>query len=77
MSLAKVIDHPDLRRNIDSKGILNVNQDAFNKYRDERARQLKLNEIISEQASIKNDIHELKDNMNDIKNLLRVLVEKN
>ena len=65
----KVKDHPNLVRDTISNAILNVDNDALNKYKQERDRLLKLNRVVEEHEQIKNDI-------SDIKNMLIKLMEK-
>ena len=64
----KVKDHPNLVRDTISNAILNVDNDALNKYKQERDRLLKLNRVVEEHEQIKNDI-------SDIKSMLIKLME--
>ena len=65
----KVKDHPNLVRDSQSNAILNVDNIALNKYKQERDRLLKLNRVVEEHEQIKNDI-------SDIKSMLIELMEK-
>jgi len=65
----KVKDHTNLVRDKNSNAILNVDNDALNKYKQERDRLLKLNRVVEEHEQIKNDI-------SDIKSMLIELMEK-
>lgn len=56
----KVKDHPDLVRDENNKAILNVDNRALNKYKEERAKILKMKQIEKENLSLKNDVEELK-----------------
>lgn len=58
--LYKVNDYPDLLRCGDSKAIINNDTSSLNKYREERAKQQKLNKIIEENDMMKSDIAEIK-----------------
>ena len=58
--LYKVNDYPDLLRCGDSKAIINNDTSSLNKYREERAKQQKLNKIIEENDTMKSDIAEIK-----------------
>ena len=57
---AKVIDHPDLKRDIHSKAILNADSTGLNKYKEERDKQLKINKVLSETEALKSDMDEIK-----------------
>jgi hypothetical protein len=65
----KVKDHPNLIRDVKSNAILNVDNDALNKYREEREQILKLRTVVKEHDQLKNDI-------NDIKQMLLKLMEQ-
>jgi len=56
----KVTDEPNLVRDTNSKAILNVSNDALNKYKQEREKNLQLQRVISEHEEIKKDISEIK-----------------
>jgi hypothetical protein len=58
--LYKVNDYPDLLRRGDSKAIINNDTSSLNKYKEERAKQQKLNKIIEENDMMKSDIAEIK-----------------
>lgn len=66
----KVKDHPNLVRDSKSNAILNVDNAALNKYKEERERLLKINSMVDEHEQMKNDI-------SDIKSMLIKLMEKN
>ena len=59
--LAKVKDHPDLAKDLSSKGVVNVDNSGYNKYREQRARQEQLNKVLAEHEEIKRDVSEIKD----------------
>jgi hypothetical protein len=56
----KVTDEPNLVRDSKSNAILNVNNDALNKYKQERERFVQIQKVISEHEEIKKDISEIK-----------------
>ena len=56
----KVTDEPNLVRDTKSKAILNVNNDALNKYKQERERLVQMQKVILEHEEIKKDISEIK-----------------
>jgi hypothetical protein len=56
----KVTDEPNLVRDSKSNAILNVNNDALNKYKQERERFVQMQKVISEHEEIKKDISEIK-----------------
>lgn len=63
----KVVDHPDLVRQKDSKAILNVDVKELNKYKQERDEKMRLKRLLAESDQMKSDIEE-------IKSLLRQLI---
>jgi len=73
MSQVKVESHPELRRDEWSKGITNVDNDAFNNYmqgaltRQQRAKTLEENS---------KEINNLKEDMSEVKDMLRQLLSK-
>ena len=56
----KVTDEPNLVRDTNSNAILNVNKEAYNKYKQDRDKQLQIQKVISEHEEIKKDISEIK-----------------
>ena len=66
---AKILDHSDLVRDVNSKGVINIDNTSMNKYKQERLYRLKLNQIVSEYDKLKSDIEE-------IKSLIKKLLEK-
>ena len=56
----KVTDEPNLVRDTKSKAILNVNNDALNKYKQEREKLVQMQKVILEHEEIKKDISEIK-----------------
>jgi hypothetical protein len=65
----KVQDHKNLLRQKNSKGIVNCDADDLNKYRLEREQKIKLAKVVKEHDQMKNDINEIKD-------MLRTLLGK-
>jgi conjugal transfer/entry exclusion protein len=70
MSYLKVRDNFDLVRDERSSAILNVNQKELNKYKQARDDMFKLKKISDDHNKIKNDIQEIKD-------LLNILLRQN
>ena len=64
----KVRDHADLIKNSDSKAVLNTNVRSLDKYREEREKLIKLSRVVEETDKLKED-------MADIKSMLRQLLE--
>ena len=64
----KVRDHVDLIKNSDSKAVLNTNARSLDKYREEREKLMKLSRVVEETDKLKED-------MADIKSMLRQLLE--
>lgn len=60
MMYLKVTDEPNLVRDTKSNAILNVNNDALNKYKQERERFVQMQKVILEHEEIKKDISEIK-----------------
>jgi len=66
----KVKDHKNLLRQKGSKGIVNCDVDELNKYKLEREQKLKIVKVVEEHDKMKDDINEIKD-------MLRTLLGKN
>lgn len=64
----KVVNHDDLIRRGDSKAVVNRDASSLNKYRQERNRMLKLQQVVE-------DTDRLKEDVADIKSMLRQLLE--
>jgi len=56
----KVLDHNELLRDVNSKGIINIDNTAMNSYKQEREFKLKLKKIVNDYDRMKSDIEELK-----------------
>ena len=56
----KVTDEPNLVRDTKSNAILNVSNEALNKYKQEREKFLQMQQVINEHESLKQDIAEIK-----------------
>lgn len=69
MNYIKVKDHPGLVRDSQSKAILNTNDIALAKYREERDKQLRIQRAIE-------DVDGLKQDVDEIKAMLKKLLEK-
>ena len=65
----KVRDHDNLIKNSDSKAVLSVNTRGLDKYREERERLLKLSSVLDRTDRLEDDVTE-------IKNMLKQLLEK-
>jgi len=65
----KVKDRSDLVRDKESQAILNTDLDGLNKYKQERDNRLKFAKIANEYEQLKNDV-------NEIKQMLKVLLER-
>jgi hypothetical protein len=57
----KVQDHKNLLRQKNSKGIVNCDAEELNKYRLDRDYKMKIAKVVEEHDEIKNDINEIKD----------------
>jgi len=67
--MLKVRDFPNLQRDPKSKAIVNVNQTAYNEY-------LQRNIVKEKMSHMDNEINNIKETVNDIKNLLTKLADK-
>lgn len=65
----KVKDHPELVRDMKSNAILNTDKDALAKYREEREYKKKVAKVIE-------DMRNFRDELSEIKDLLRQIVKK-
>lgn len=69
MEFMKVKDHKDLIRDKNSKAILTNDVETLNKYKEERVLRLKL-------ASIAEDYDGLKNEVSEVKDMLKILLER-
>jgi len=65
----KVQDHKNLLRQKGSKGIVNCDLEELNKYKLEREYKMKVARVVQEHDEMKNDLNEIKD-------MLRTLLGK-
>jgi hypothetical protein len=70
----KVKDHPNLQRDPLSNGIVNTNQSDYDEY---VARRDAANKAKDTEVSMKEDLDNLKGEINEIKSLLKELVHGN
>ena len=63
MKLYKVEDHPDLVKDMDSKAVLNTNYAALHEYK-------KKKQLQEEVQSLKDDVQDMKQTLNQILSLL-------
>ncbi len=56
----RITGHEELRRDAESMGIVNVDRNALNKFREERELKRKLAQIAQEHDQLKNDVGEMK-----------------
>jgi len=73
MSEVKVEHHPELRRNEYSKGITNVDNDAYTNYMNGALARKNRNQTLEENTK---EINNLKEDMSEVKNMLRQLLSK-
>ena len=60
MEYLKVVDHPELVREKQSKAILNTDVEELNKYRRERDEKLRSLTMINEFEQVKSDVQDIK-----------------
>ena len=73
MSEVKVEHHPELRRNEYSKGITNVDNDAYTNYMNGALARKHRNHTLEENTK---EINNLKEDMSEVKDMLRQLLSK-
>ena len=66
MAYQKVIDHKELVRDTNSKAILNQDSSSLNKYREEREYKLKLANVVNEHQQLKDDVAEIKQLLREV-----------
>ena len=73
MSEVKVEHYPELRRDEWSKGITNVDNDAYTNYMNGALARKNRNQILEENTK---EINNLKQDMSEVKDMLRQLLSK-
>ena len=73
MSEIKVESHPELRRDVWSKGITNVDTDAYSNYMSGAAKRKQRNQTLEEHSK---EINNIKEDVSDIKDMLQQLLSK-
>ena len=73
MSEVKVEHHPELRRNEYSKGITNVDNDAYTNYMNGALARKNRNQTLEENTK---EINNLKQDVSEVKDMLRQLLSK-
>ena len=73
MSEVKVEHHPELRRDEWSKGITNVDNDAYTNYMNGALARKNRNQTLEENTK---EINNLKQDMSEVKDMLRQLLSK-
>ena len=73
MSQVKVEHHPELRRDEWSKGITNVDNDAYNNYMQGALTRKQKAKTLEEYTK---EINNLKEDMSEVKDMLRQLLSK-
>ena len=73
MSQVKVEHHPELRRDEWSKGITNVDNDAYNNYMQGALTRKQKAKTLEENTK---EINNLKEDMSEVKDMLRQLLSK-
>ena len=73
MSQVKVEHYPELRRDEYSKGIANVDNDAYTKYMNGAIARKQRNHTLEENTK---EINNLKEDVSEIKDMLRQIISK-
>lgn len=71
--LVKVKDEPNLLRDINSKGIVSIDDSGLLDYKKAKEKRIAKNKAI---LQYENDINRLKDEVTDIKDSLRLILDK-
>jgi len=71
MTYIRVKDKNDLVRDMDSNGIVNIDEQGYNSYIDNYKRIYNQNNKIQ---TLENDVSEIKSDLNEIKDLLRSFI---
>lgn len=72
----KVTDEPNLVRDSNSKAILNINNEALNKYKKEKEEKLKIKKAVDGYETLKEELKATKNDISEIKQMLMQLMEK-
>ena len=75
VSYTKIADEPHLFRDMHSKGVINNDLNALNKYKEARAKLNNIRLLSAEQEKIKIEQNTLKQDVEEIKTLLYKLLE--
>ena len=73
MSEVKVESHPELRRDEWSKGITNVDTDAYTRYMNGAEKRKQRNQTLEEHSK---EINTIKEDVSEIKDMLQQLLNK-
>ena len=73
MSKVKVESHPELRRDEWSKGITNVDTDAYTRYMNGAEKRKQRNQTLEEHSK---EINTIKEDVSEIKDMLQQLLSK-
>jgi len=68
--ISKIIDNPDLIRDMHSKAVLNTNLDKYNEYKNKK-------QFFKDLMNQGKEIEDLKQDVGEIKELLKQLIAKN
>jgi len=63
----KVLDHKELLRDPDSKGIINIDNASMNAYKEERVYRLKLRQVVNNYDRMQREIEELQNTVKILK----------
>lgn len=73
MDKVKVNNFPDLRKDLSNGGVVNSNLESYEYYKERRAKVLR---EISEKDAMREEINNMKDDISDIKTMLKLLLDK-
>lgn len=75
VNYSRIADEPHLFRDMNSKGVVNNDLNALNKYKEARAKLNNIRLLSAEQEKIKKEQNTLKQDVEEIKTLLYKLLE--
>lgn len=73
MDKVRVNNFPDLRKDLSNGGVVNSNLESYEYYKERRAKVLR---EISEKDAMREEINNMKDDISDIKTMLKLLLDK-
>jgi hypothetical protein len=73
MEKVRVSNFPDLRKDMVNGGVINSNKESYSFYKEQRSKMLK---ELSEKDLMKEEINNMKDDIAEMKTMLKLLLDK-